>query len=88
MFLALTIHSVERLDWIGYICQIHYIHIPITILQESMKHTLFELLFKAMKNNWNIMTEMEYALKHLKCPENIIFSENLTIFMTFLGKKS
>ena len=34
------------------------------------------------------MKEMKYALNHLKYPKSIIFSKNLTIFMTFLGKKS
>ena len=60
---ALTMHYIERLDWSGYICQIHYIHIPITIFIGK------------------------YVLKPPKCPKSIIFSENLTIFMTFFWQK-
>ena len=33
------------------------------------------------------MKEMKYALNHLKHPKIIIFSKNLTIFMTFFGQK-
>ena len=35
--IALTMQYIERLDWSGYICQIHYIHIPITKIRSSLK---------------------------------------------------
>ena len=47
-----------------------------------------KLLLEVMKENWNRIADMKYALKHLKIPKSIIFPKNLTIFITFLGKKS
>ena len=32
------------------------------------------------------MTDMKYALKHLKSPKSVNFCKNLTILITFLGK--
>ena len=34
------------------------------------------------------MKEVKYAFNHLNYPKSIIFSKNLTIFMSFLSKNS